>query len=166
MRAGLGHRKRQRMLVVLLGLSAFIIASLLVLFALGSESLSLFLQPSSILEKQAKGELSAGQRIRLGGLVETGSVARLEDGITYRFEVTDCAATIPVQYQNLLPDLFREGQGVVAEGVLGDDGLFLADTVLAKHDENYAPPGTIPVNTEACSHPEQTTAAYGRAPGR
>ena len=84
-------------------------------------------------------ELAPGTRFRLGGLVETGSVVRGE-GTTIRFTVTDRAKTLPVAYTGVLPDLFREGQGVVAEGALEPDGTFRADHVLAKHDENYMPP--------------------------
>jgi cytochrome c-type biogenesis protein CcmE len=80
-----------------------------------------------------------GQRFRLGGLVETGSVVR-NHGTTVRFVVTDGAKTLPVTFTGVLPDLFREGQGVVAEGMLQPDGVFHADSVLAKHDENYMPP--------------------------
>jgi cytochrome c-type biogenesis protein CcmE len=84
-------------------------------------------------------QIAPGQRFRLGGLVETGSVVRGE-GTTVRFAVTDQAKTLPVTYTGVLPDLFREGQGVVAEGTLEPDGVFHADNVLAKHDENYMPP--------------------------
>ena len=92
-------------------------------------------RPSEVAEKQ----IAPGQRFRLGGLVETGSVVRGE-GTTVRFAVTDKAKTMPVTYTGVLPDLFREGQGVVAEGKLEPDGVFHADNVLAKHDENYMPP--------------------------
>jgi len=84
-------------------------------------------------------QIAPGQRFRLGGLVETGSVMRGE-GTTIRFVVTDKAKTLPVTYTGVLPDLFREGQGVVAEGMLAADGTFQADNVLAKHDEKYMPP--------------------------
>jgi cytochrome c-type biogenesis protein CcmE len=83
--------------------------------------------------------IAPGQRFRLGGLVEAGSVVRGE-GTSVRFVITDQAKTLPVTYTGVLPDLFREGQGVVAEGVLEPDGVFHADNVLAKHDENYMPP--------------------------
>jgi cytochrome c-type biogenesis protein CcmE len=84
-------------------------------------------------------KIAPGTRFRLGGLVETGSVVRGE-GTTIRFAVTDRAKTLPVTYTGVLPDLFREGQGVVAEGMLAPDGVFSADSVLAKHDETYMPP--------------------------
>lgn len=150
MAKGLRSRKKQRLIVLSTALVAFVGAVLLVLFALGGDSLSLFLQPSAVKEKQ----MAAGERFRLGGLVKDGSFSRLDDGLTYAFQVTDCVVDIDVTFKGILPDLFREGQGVVTEGALNETGLFVADTVLAKHDENYAPPGTIPTNTEACTHPD------------
>lgn len=106
----------------------------LVLYAM-RDSIVFFYGPSDI----AKMEVAPGQRFRLGGLVETGSVERGE-GTTVRFAVTDGAKALPVTFTGVLPDLFREGQGVVAEGKLTPDGTFDADTVLAKHDETYMPP--------------------------
>ncbi|MFP6743437.1 MAG: cytochrome c maturation protein CcmE, partial [Alphaproteobacteria bacterium] len=85
-------------------------------------------------------ELPDGRRFRLGGLVVEGSINHLGDGLSVEFVVTDLLATVPVVYRGPLPDLFREGQGVVAEGVLAPSGIFEADSVLAKHDENYMPP--------------------------
>ena len=158
--AGLKTRKKQRLVIASIAVAAVAGAVLLVLFALGGDSLSLFLQPSAV---QAK-EIEPGKRFRLGGLVATGSFTKAEDGLTYHFTITDCAADVPVTYRGLLPDLFREGQGVVTEGRLNADGTFVADTVLAKHDENYAPPGTMPKNAEACTHPEGLDAAYGVTP--
>ncbi len=104
----------------------------LVLTAL-SDSVAFFNSPTDLVAR-APGD---GQRIRLGGLVETGSVER--DGNTVRFRVTDTVESVAVTYTGLLPDLFREGQGVVTEGMLGADSVFAADTVLAKHDETYMP---------------------------
>ena len=152
---GLKTRKQQRLLVVSAAVATLIGATLLVLFALGGDSLSLFLQPSDVKAKQ----ITEGQHFRLGGLVEAGSFSRDADGLTYRFSVTDCAATLPVQFKGLLPDLFREGQGVVTEGALNTDGVFVASTVLAKHDENYNPPGTLPKSADQCVHPDSD--AYG-----
>lgn len=106
----------------------------LVLYAM-RDSIVFFYSPSEVAEMR----LAPGTRFRLGGLVETGSVVRGE-GTTIRFVITDRAKTLPVTFTGVLPDLFREGQGVVAEGVLGADGVFQADNVLAKHDENYMPP--------------------------
>lgn len=148
--AGLQTRKKQRLLVVSTALAALLGAVALVLYALGGDSLSLFLQPTSVLEKNIK----QGQHFRLGGLVKMGSFDKLDDGLTYVFKVTDCVADIDVRYRDLLPDLFREGQGVVVEGALDASGTFVADKVLAKHDENYAAPGTMPKNVAACEHPE------------
>src|SRR3990167_4982444 len=81
-----------------------------------------------------------GKAFRIGGLVEAGSVKRADDGLTVHFRVTDTAQTIPVVFTGILPDLFKEGKGVVAQGRLGADGVFAASEVLAKHDENYMPP--------------------------
>ncbi len=148
---GLKSRKKQRLVVLSVALTAFVGAVFLVLFALGGDGLSLFLQPTAVKEKQ----IAAGQRFRLGGLVKEGSFSRAEDGLTYRFTVTDCITDIPVVFKDILPDLFREGQGVVTEGALDIAGTFIADTVLAKHDENYAAPGTMPASKEACEHPDE-----------
>jgi cytochrome c-type biogenesis protein CcmE len=99
------------------------------------DSIVFFYSPSEVATMQ----IAPGQRFRLGGLVETGSVVRGE-GTTIRFVVRDKTKTLPVTYTGVLPDLFREGQGVVAEGMLAADGTFQADNVLAKHDEKYMPP--------------------------
>ena len=85
-------------------------------------------------------EAPRDRAFRVGGLVETGSLQRDTNGLTVRFTVTDTAKTVPVTYTGMLPDLFQEGKGVVAQGKLGSDGVFMADQVLAKHDENYMPP--------------------------
>lgn len=159
MAAGLKTRKKQRLLVVSIGLASLVGATLLVLFALGGDSLSLFLQPSEI---KARG-IEQGKHFRLGGLVESGSFSKEDDGLTYHFVVTDCAASQDVQFKGLLPDLFREGQGVVTEGALNASGVFVASTVLAKHDENYAPPGTLPQSEEQCAHPDAAASTYSAA---
>jgi cytochrome c-type biogenesis protein CcmE len=99
-------------------------------------NLVFFFSPTQV----ASGEAPTGRAFRIGGLVEEGSIRREADGLTTRFVVTDTARTIPVTYTGILPDLFKEGKGVVAEGRLGADGLFTATQVLAKHDENYMPP--------------------------
>ena len=126
---------RRRRRLTLIGLAGIVLAVAvgLVLYAL-SDSIVFFNSPSDVIAKN----LAAGSRIRLGGLVETGSLVKEADGLV-AFAVTDGNATIPVTYRGILPDLFREGQGVVAEGLLGGDGSFTADTVLAKHDERYMP---------------------------
>ena len=100
------------------------------------QNLVFFFSPSQV---QA-GEVPQGRAFRLGGLVEAGSLQRSADGLDTRFVVTDQVQRVPVRYRGLLPDLFKEGKGVVAQGKLGQEGLFLADEVLAKHDENYMPP--------------------------
>jgi cytochrome c-type biogenesis protein CcmE len=99
-------------------------------------NLVFFFSPSQI----AAGEAPKDRAFRVGGMVETGSVKRQADGVTVQFVVTDTAKSVPVVYKGILPDLFREGKGVVAEGRLGTDGVFRAAQVLAKHDENYMPP--------------------------
>ncbi len=126
-------RKQKRLSVIVAGLAVLGIALGLVLYAL-SDTIVFFYTPSEITEKGVK----PGQRFRLGGLVELGSVRRGE-GTVVSFIVTDTIGTVPVTYFGQLPDLFREGQGVVAEGKLDAGGTFIADTVLAKHDENYMP---------------------------
>ena len=128
-------RKRRRLYAVLAGLVMLGVAAALVLTAL-SDNIVFFYSPSDLAEK----EVAENQRIRIGGLVAEGSVTKHDNGQTTRFTVTDLQATLPVRYTGVLPDLFREGQGVVAEGVIGPDGEFRASEVLAKHDENYMPP--------------------------
>ena len=127
-------RKQRRGVLIGGCLAVLGVAVGLVLFAM-RDSIVFFYSPSEVTKMQ----IAPGQRFRLGGLVETGSVVRGE-GTTIRFAVTDKAKTLPVTYTGVLPDLFREGQGVVAEGALEPDGVFHADNVLAKHDENYMPP--------------------------
>ncbi len=125
-------RKQKRVSMILAGLAVLGLAAGLVLFAL-KDTIVFFYTPSEISEKAVR----PGQRLRLGGLVEEGSWNK--DGTMNRFIVTDRIKTLAVIYNGQLPDLFREGQGVVAEGVIDASGTFLADTVLAKHDENYMP---------------------------
>ena len=125
-------RKTRRLYMVLTGMTMLGVAAGLTLFAV-RDSLVFFYTPSEIAERDVK----AGQRIRLGGLVAEGSVEK--DGATVRFLVTDLDAELAVTFTGILPDLFREGQGVVAEGNLLADGSLEATSVLAKHDENYMP---------------------------
>ena len=127
-------RKQRRGILIGTCLAVLGVAVGLVLFAM-RDSIVFFYSPSEVTEMG----IAPGTRFRLGGLVETGSVVRGE-GTTVRFVVTDQAKTLPVAYTGVLPDLFREGQGVIAEGTLEPDGVFHADNVLAKHDENYMPP--------------------------
>jgi len=147
-------RKRQRLMVMILLLAALFGSAFLVILGLGKDSFSLFLQPSELTARIGDGRLTAGDRVRLGGMVAENSVDRR--GVETLFTVTDCAADIRVRYVGILPDLFKEGQGVVTEGVwdAATDGVFTAQSVLAKHDENYAPPGMMPENMGACSHPD------------
>ena len=127
-------RKQRRGILIGTCLAVLGVAVGLVLFAM-RDSIVFFYSPSDVTEMN----IAPGTRFRLGGLVEEGSVVRGE-GTTIRFVVTDQAKTLPVAFTGVLPDLFREGQGVVAEGMLEPDGVFRADAVLAKHDENYMPP--------------------------
>lgn len=126
-------RKQKRLSVIAGGLAFLGLAAALVFVALGQKT-SYFYMPAEL----AEADVTAGQRIRLGGLVEEGSVVRGQ-GTEVRFAVGDGEGSVKVAYNGILPDLFREGQGVVTEGVLEGDGSFRADTVLAKHDENYMP---------------------------
>ena len=127
--------RTKRGLAIVVGLAALGASSALVLNAFQS-NLVFFFSPSQI----AANEAPRDRNFRVGGLVEQGSIKRDGGGLTVNFVVTDLAKTIPVSYTGLLPDLFREGKGVVAQGKLGADGVFRADQVLAKHDENYMPP--------------------------
>ncbi|WP_421724216.1 cytochrome c maturation protein CcmE [Bauldia sp.] len=126
-------RKRRRLTLIAVAGVVLAFATGLILYA-SSDRLTLFNMPSDLAAK----DIPAGTRIRLGGLVAEGSVDKSTDG-NVRFDVTDGAATVPVAYRGILPDLFSEGQGVVAEGLVGADGVFSADTVFAKHDEQYMP---------------------------
>jgi cytochrome c-type biogenesis protein CcmE len=125
--------RQQRLIAVVAGVALIAIAVGLVLYALGS-NISFFLTPSEVAENKAPKD----SMFRVGGMVQAGSVKR--DGLNVQFVVTDTAKTIPVVYTGILPDLFKEGKGVVAQGRLGPDGVFRASQVLAKHDENYMPP--------------------------
>jgi cytochrome c-type biogenesis protein CcmE len=128
-------RKTRRLYFVGAGMLALFGAAALVLTAF-QDNLVFFYSPSDLVaEKQPP-----GRAFRLGGLVEEDSVKRSDDGLTVTFRVTDLATSVPVSFTGILPDLFREGQGVVAEGELGPNGVFMAREVLAKHDEKYMPP--------------------------
>ena len=126
-------RKQRRLVLIGSSLGVLALAAVLVLSAL-KDSIVFFNSPTDVVEKNVQ----PGSRIRLGGLVKEGTVQR-GDNLAVRFEVTDGKHDIPVKYQGIVPDLFREGQGVVAEGKLDGGGIFVADTVLAKHDEKYMP---------------------------
>lgn len=127
--------RQKRMLWVLAGVALVGLAVTLVLRALDA-NVMFFYSPSQV----RAGEVPEGAAFRIGGLMEEGSLQRSADGLQVQFVVTDQAQRVPVRYQGLLPDLFKEGKGVVASGRLQGDGVFAATEVLAKHDENYMPP--------------------------
>jgi len=145
--------------VVLIGVA---VATTLALTAIG-ENMLYFYSPSQI----TAGEAPRGREVRIGGLVVDGSVARQANGLDVRFELTDTSAAVPVTYTGILPDLFREGQGIVALGKIGDDGVFQAREVLAKHDENYMPPEVaeaLKLAAEGGKMPNPHEKAAGRTP--
>jgi len=125
----------RRFMWVAMGLAVVAVATTLVLRAFNS-NLVFFFTPSEVAQKKAPQD----RAFRMGGLVTAGSMKRNPDGLTVTFDVTDTAQTIPVTFTGILPDLFKEGKGVVAQGKIGQDGVFRATEVLAKHDENYMPP--------------------------
>ncbi|MBK5913221.1 cytochrome c maturation protein CcmE [Rhodocyclus purpureus] len=127
--------RQQRIALIVGGLAVLGIAAVLVLNALRS-NLEFSITPTQV----ASGEAPKDRVFRVGGMVKEGSLAREADGVTVRFVVTDTAREMTVNYKGILPDLFKEGKGVVAQGKLGADGVFVASEVLAKHDENYMPP--------------------------
>ena len=127
--------KHQRLVLIILAVAALLGAVLLAMWGLQDRA-AYFVTPSDI----AAGKTTPDKAMRLGGMVEKGSLKRDPDGLTIRFTVSDTKAETPVVYRGITPDLFREGSGVVAEGRLGPNGLFVAETILAKHDERYMPP--------------------------
>jgi cytochrome c-type biogenesis protein CcmE len=126
--------KNQRLVLVLAAVVALVVAALLAMWGLRSQA-NYFYTPADI----AAGKAHDGETMRLGGMVERGSIRHLPDGVTIRFLLTDGKADTPVVFRGIAPDLFREGSGAVAEGRL-QNGTFVADTILAKHDERYMPP--------------------------
>lgn len=126
--------KNQRLILALVALAALFGAGLLAANALREEA-SYFYTPSTL----ATANVASGKAIRLGGMVKPGSVAQLADGSTTIFRVQDAKSEVQVRFRGITPDLFREGSGVVADGHLGKGGVFIADSLLAKHDENYVP---------------------------
>ena len=128
-------RRQQRMVLVGLLVTGVGVAVALGISAFW-QNVQFFYSPSEVIA----GKAPQGRNFRLGGLVNTGSVQRQGDGLTIKFSVTDTVETTDILYTGILPDLFREGQGIVATGKLGPDGVFIAEEVLAKHDENYMPP--------------------------
>ncbi len=142
-------KRKQRLIFVMVLIVGFGAAIGLSLFAF-QKNLLYFYSPSQI----SAGEIETNQMFRLGGLVVEGSVQRESDGITTLFDLTDTAGSITVSYTGLLPDLFREGQGIVAQGKINQQGIFIAQEVLAKHDENYMPPEVAEALKEAgAKHP-------------
>ena len=127
--------KTQRLTLALLAVAAIIAAALLALSALKNQA-AYFYTPGDA----ARAHLQPGTAVRLGGMVEKGSLRHLPDGVTIRFVVTDDAASVPVRFKGIVPALFREGSGVVADGKFDGQGEFVADQILAKHDERYMPP--------------------------
>ena len=128
-------KRHKRIIFIVCSLAALGLATWLVLGAFRN-NLVFFFSPTQVAAKEAP----VGRTFRIGGLVQDGSLKRESDGLTIRFVVTDTANTIPVSYKGILPDLFKEGRGCVAQGRVGADGVFYADQIMAKHDENYMPP--------------------------
>jgi cytochrome c-type biogenesis protein CcmE len=127
--------KHQRLVLIVIALVAVAAAVLLAMWGLRDRA-AYFYTPAEV----AAGKAAVGQSIRIGGMVETGSIQRLPDGVTIRFTMGDGQGRVPVTFRGIAPDLFREGSGAVAEGQLSSDGTFVADNILAKHDERYMPP--------------------------
>ena len=142
--------RHKRLAAIAAGVVALGIASALVLSAF-QKNLVFFFTPTQV----AANEAPVGRTFRVGGLVEAGSVKRAGDGVTVHFVVTDTARSLPVVYKGILPDLFREGKGVVTQGKLSPEGVFVANEVLAKHDENYMPPEAAEALKKA-GHPGST----------
>ena len=151
-------RKRRRMSIVFAGLAMLGIATTLVLLAF-EDNIVFFYGPTDVAEKA----VGPGQNFRLGGLVAEDSVSKAGDGVTTLFKVTDMSKEVQVSFKGILPDLFREGQGVVTLGALDDKGMFTASEVLAKHDENYMPTEAVEAMKRAGTwkHTEED----GKVPG-
>ena len=135
-------RRKSRLSIIILVLAGVVIATTLVLYAL-RQNIDLFYTPSEVVYgKEDKADLKpeVGQRIRVGGVVVAGTVERDPKSLKVRFDLNDIGPSISVEYEGILPDLFREGQGIVAQGILKEPTLLVASEVLAKHDENYVPP--------------------------
>lgn len=143
-------------LFIIGGIAIFSAAVGLVLFALRN-NVSLYFTPTQVFNKEAP----QGRNFRIGGLVEAGSLKREKDGLTSHFVITDLQKTMPVTYKGILPDLFKEGKGVVAQGKLQADNVFYAEEVLAKHDENYMPPEAKDALDKAAKAKSAMSAASG-----
>ena len=152
--------RHRRMIWIAAGLGALGVAATLVLNAFQS-NLVFFYTPTQI----ANGETPKSKNFRLGGLVEDNSLKRLPNGVGVTFIVTDSAKSVPVRFDGILPDLFKEGRGVVAQGYLGADGNFVATDVLAKHDENYMPPEAAEAMRQA-GKPVGAPAQFQQAPAK
>jgi cytochrome c-type biogenesis protein CcmE len=149
--------RHKRAAIAVGGLAALSAVVALVLNAFNS-NLVFFYTPTQVASKEAP----QGRTFRIGGMVESGSVAR--EGVTVRFVVTDTAKAVPVRYEGVLPDLFKEGKGVVAQGQLGPDGVFVAREVLAKHDENYMPPEAADAMNQAQKMKQRMAGTLQEAP--
>ena len=145
--------RQKRLLAVVVVLIGMGIAALLILTAF-EKNLMYFYTPSEV----ANGEVPTNRKFRIGGMVVDGSVRRNEDDLAVRFDLTDTAHVVTVEYEGILPDLFREGQGIVANGIVAENGHFVAAEVLAKHDENYMPPEVAEALEKA--QPEAGPAKY------
>ena len=146
-------RRKRTMYIIIGALTGLGLAVGLVLYAL-KNNVSLYFTPTQVFNKEAP----QGRSFRIGGLVEAGSVHREGDGLTVHFNVSDTVQTMPVIYKGILPDLFKEGKGVVAQGKLESDNVFHAEEVLAKHDENYMPPEAKDALDKAAKAKEQEKA--------
>ena len=151
--------RQKKFAFIALGLSAIGIATALILNAFQG-NIVFFFSPSQIIAKEAP----LDKTFRLGGMVEAGSLRREDDGLTMHFVVTDTVNKINVVYTGIVPDLFREGKGVVAQGKLGDNGVFQAAEVLAKHDENYMPPEVTKAINDAKGSIKKTAVSTDAAP--
>ena len=145
--------KHQRLILALIAVAALIGAGLIAASALRDEA-SYFYTPTTL----AKAQVAPGKAIRLGGMVQSGSIARAADGVSITFTVQDRDATQKVAYRGITPDLFVEGSGVVADGRLRADGVFVADSLLAKHDENYVPKELADIDMSTAEHTKDTLA--------
>ena len=152
------HRRKKLgiILFIALGLS---VAAGLTLYAL-SQNINMFFTPTQV----AGGEVSDGQHFRIGGMVKDGSITRDDDSLSVNFVTTDFVSEVPIHYVGILPDLFREGQGIVAEGIVDTAGVFQASKVLAKHDENYMSPEVKAALDAAGSNGESAMASEGNKP--
>lgn len=145
--------KHQRLILALIAVAALIGAGLIAASALRDEA-SYFYTPTTL----AKAQVAPGKAIRLGGMVQKGSIVRAADGVSIAFTVQDRDTTQKVAYRGITPDLFVEGSGVVADGKLRADGVFVADSLLAKHDENYVPKELADIDMSAAEHSKDSLA--------